>query len=126
MTEQSEDLIPMQGKPINEKQPVPAQTEEVLKELAKAMVSNMIFTDLHLHQDPHMIGSVFMPIAFGAMANYDLSTLGLLYEYMDKAMPRSINGYPCFMSVRMLNRDDATKMLEYVKKLEEATAAALA
>lgn len=32
--------------------------------------------------------------------------IAVIYEYMDKALPRSINGYPCFTSFHVLNRAD--------------------
>jgi hypothetical protein len=35
-----------------------------------------------------------------------LRNLGCLYEHLSQAGPRSINGYPIFWSVRILNRDD--------------------
>jgi len=38
--------------------------------------------------------------------NTRLQNIGVIYEYISKAGPRSINGYPCFFSFRILNKAD--------------------
>lgn len=48
-----------------------------------------------------------------------LKSIGLVYEYLDKAGPRGINGMPNFFSCRLLNQDDAKKMFEYYEKYKE-------
>ena len=50
--------------------------------------------------------------------NY-LSSIGLIYEYIDKAGPRSINGLPNFFSMRLLNKEDALKVDGYYIKYKE-------
>lgn len=67
-----------------------------------------IFTDRHLGriEDLRM---VFMPLAL--MGRDQLEELAksdpaLFYEHIDKAGPQSINGMPCFFSVRTLSRAD--------------------
>jgi len=52
-----------------------------------------------------------------------MKNIGMVYEYMDKAGPRSVNGYPCFMSMQIVSYDDAQRFVEkynsYVKKRKE-------
>jgi len=60
---------------------------------------------------------IFMVVAFGALSKYStksMENIGVLYEYMSEAAPRSINGYPIFFSMRILHKIDweiALKML---------------
>jgi hypothetical protein len=45
----------------------------------------------------------------------------IIYEYYSEAGPRSINGYPIFMSFRVLDRTDAAKVWDMMKKFEAKT-----
>lgn len=42
----------------------------------------------------------------GQAAKLWCADLGTVYEYYDKALPRAINGYPIFPSLRILHRED--------------------
>ena len=42
--------------------------------------------------------------------------LGGVWEYMDKALPRGINGLPCFMSMRLMHIDDWNRANKVIKK----------
>jgi hypothetical protein len=44
---------------------------------------------------------------------------GMIYEYMEKAGPRAINGNPVFLSFRMIGIDDTKKVLERYNKIIE-------
>ena len=35
-----------------------------------------------------------------------VSKLGIFYEYYTKAGPRSCNGWPCFSTIKLLNKHD--------------------
>ena len=48
-----------------------------------------------------------------------LKEIGMIYEYMDKAMPRGINGYPIFGSCGFLSIDDYERMIVFYKKYKE-------
>ena len=48
-----------------------------------------------------------------------LKSIGLVYEYISEAGPTSINGKPCFFSLRLLNHEDTTKMFEYYTTYKE-------
>ena len=45
--------------------------------------------------------------------------IGLIYEYIEKAGPRSINGHPSFFSCQTLNKEDTTKMFKHYEKLNK-------
>ena len=65
---------------------------------------------------------VFMPLAFGACSGWSVdaaSQLGIIYEYIDKAMPRAINGMPCFMSMHVMHRDDWARCREAIIREQE-------
>jgi len=42
-----------------------------------------------------------------------------IFEYYDKALPRDINGLPCFGSMQWLNTEDAKKMWGYYRNVKE-------
>ena len=48
-----------------------------------------------------------------------LESIGMVYEYLDKAGPTGINGKPCFFSLRLLNKDDTKKVFDYYEKYKE-------
>jgi hypothetical protein len=87
---------------------------EDLKKIAIDIANNKIFTSQHCPQD--MIGNVFTLLMFGTLRQYNISSIGLLYEYIDTAGPMCINGYPIFLSHRMLNKKDTRKVFRMVDK----------
>jgi hypothetical protein len=101
-------------------------TDKELKKIAEDLLAGRIFTDRHIpeHTKAHM---VFMPLTF---MNEDQAKqfqqginderIYMLYEYMENAGPRTINGMPIFMSYRVLNREQTEKVLEYYNKIKEA------
>lgn len=78
------------------------------------------------------ISTVFMPLVFGAFADMEeqltadprfprnKETPVALYEYLTEAGPRSVNGYPCFMSCRILIGKDLKKVLRLSAKFSRA------
>jgi hypothetical protein len=63
-----------------------------------------IFTD---QQAPiEHISMIFMILIFMKPEEYDLPTIGCMWEYISEAGPRSINGYPIFMSAHFMHKDD--------------------
>lgn len=41
--------------------------------------------------------------------------IGMIYEDMDKALPRTVNGYPMFFSCKILNKKDSIRFIEIYK-----------
>lgn len=48
-----------------------------------------------------------------------LTSIGMIYEYLSEASPMGLNGGPIFMSLRMLNKEDSTKVWEYYEKYKK-------
>jgi len=95
---------------------------EQLSQIAKDIAANLIYTDRHLNEKS-IIGSVFMPLLFGALndvSKEDKERIGMIYEYYDQSLPRSINGQPIFMSCRFLNKNDTEVVWEKVQKIQKA------
>lgn len=45
--------------------------------------------------------------------------IGVLWEWMSKAGPRAINGYPIFMSMRVMHRDDWSRAVGAIQREEK-------
>lgn len=97
------------------KNKLPNREDAGIKQLALDYVENKIFTSANT--DPNVVGMVFMPILFGATKGLDPEDIGLIFSYMKDAGPRSINGYPMFMSCGFLNQHDNKLFWEYVDVL---------
>lgn len=107
---------------------LPSMKPEELKKLAVDYKEGRIFTNRHLSR-PEEIGMVFMCLPL--MGKDDILKLkqadpGLVYEYVNARMPRSVNGYPMFISARFLSQNDTRKFLKIVETLDEAEKEALA
>lgn len=97
-------------------------TEEELKQIASDLHDGKIFCDRQLGNEGRLLPSVFMPLALGALAGYskkEISKLGMIYEYLEKAGPRSINGFPIFFSCQLLGRDETTKVFKYFDEYKQ-------
>ncbi len=106
-----------------------SKTDVELRQLALDYVDGKMFTDKQIPEyDQHLIFSIFMPLTFIKDDQWKefVKDLGMVYEYFDQAGMRSINGYPMFMSLRYLNREDTEKLRGYVDKLIDQRQAFLA
>lgn len=101
-----------------------AKTDLELKQIAADIYEGKIFTDRHIKNQKDLT-FVFMPLMLGGFKNVpenDIKKIGLIYEYLDKAAPRSINGMPCFTSLRFLLIDELDQVhdfLEQYKKMKD-------
>ena len=100
-----------------------SKTDDELKTLAFDMEAGSVFTDRHIDEsDTHLFRSVFMPLALMTQSQIDelqKDEIALFYEHVSKAEQRSVNGYPIFMSVQMLDKTDTLRFVEYHKKLKD-------
>lgn len=105
---------------------IPAMSDDELRKFVDDLVSGRVFTHHQVLQES-MIPMVFMPIALGALKWSDtgFANIGAIWEYMDQAGPRSINGYPMFTSLRLMNANDwetarvaAEREIERRRKIE--------
>lgn len=103
-------------------QSVRSRTETELIALARALATNLIFTDRHC-RTVEEIGIAFMPIGMGALhecAESFRNDIGLIFEYLDKAGPRSINGLPCFFSAHYVSKSDTKILMEHYTQMHNA------
>lgn len=108
--EQTEAIKPLRS--------VPLMTEEEMGKLARDMAMEKVFTNLHVpEEDSGMLKSIFMVAALGGLADVDAKQIGMIYEYLDRAGPRSVNGYPIFMSLRMVHREQVGPLMERVGQI---------
>jgi hypothetical protein len=71
---------------------------------------------------PEMISMCFMVVIFLEKKHLDAlaeAKVAHMYEYLDKASPRSVNGYPSFFSARYIDQDDMKKVAERLKEIEK-------
>jgi hypothetical protein len=99
-------------------------SEPDLKELALAVLNGNVFGSWMLPEhDVNLLPSIFMVMVFlDDIKRKEMKRDGVVhvYEFMDKAGPRSINGYPIFMSARFLNADDAKRLQAKITQVKEA------
>ena len=99
------------------------KTDKELKQLALDIHTGQVFTDRAVPKhDVHLIRNIFMPLAFLDKSQVEhLQAIGvnLIYEYLDKAGPRSVNGYPSFFSFQILDSTDFEKLVTHMDRLKE-------
>ena len=100
-------------------------TSEEIKQLATDTFKEKVFFSTMIREiDKHLLGSIFMPITFmdkPQIEKLEKDKISAFYEYMNKALPRCINGYPMFPSMRTITVEDLAQVQLMVKKLTDAT-----
>ena len=86
-------------------------SKEDLKQFINDYLGNLIFTSemLVAGNQENLVYLVFLPLALGAfedLSKDEVAKIGLIYEYISKAGPRAINGYPTFMSMNLMRQED--------------------
>lgn len=103
------------------------RTPEELTEIAKKIHSGAIFSSMAVHpNDTHLLGMIFMPLMFAGEELREVwkeDPPHLVFAEMHDAMPRGVNGYPCFSSCAFLNEVEFQVVREKLVKIEEAMAA---
>lgn len=127
MTENTDKSVLSDVLPLDLFKPksIPSLPEQEITQLAKDIAMNLVFTSDHIRREEwdNILGMVFMPIVLGAFSEYSEEArkdIGMVYEYYDKAGPRSINGYPIFFSFRVVNVKDRLAVWEKHEKIQEA------
>lgn len=101
------------------------KTDEELKQVAKDMIDGLIFTDRHC-KDLYELRSSFMVIALmeeDSIKKMEQDKIDFIYEYYDKAAPRSVNGRPIFFSCHCLTQDESKRMFEFYEQMKPAVPA---
>jgi hypothetical protein len=103
------------------------RTRQELRQLAIDTLSGQVFWDWHLteSEQKNQAGMIFMPLIF--MKPKEAAKLKRtafhVYEYLDKALPRSINGRPIFASMCYVNKEEWAIVVEIMTELKGAIAA---
>ena len=101
-----------------------ARTDEEIKAVTKDVVLGNIFTSLSLPPSAiDLLGTIFMPISFGALAEYtkeEIDDIGSIYAPLSEALPTAINGYPIFGSMRILSKEETDRLKDYIRKYQAA------
>lgn len=98
------------------------RSDKYLRRLAMDIEEGKIFTSDHIREyDAQLLPSIFMPLFFSGRDFHfwmlKKNKIMLIYEYLSKAGPRSINGYPIFFSMQMLNLEDYKKLNRFRAKI---------
>jgi hypothetical protein len=95
------------------------KTRQELDELAQQVVRGEIYIAL----DKEMLNLSFGWI-FGMMdppmSKSGIESIGAVYEEYSKAMPRAINGYPMFSSMRFVHTDDVERLGTMIDRKQRA------
>ena len=96
------------------------KTEQELKEIALDIISGTIISSMTIRDKD--LSTVFMPLTFMNKNQYSKfidQKPGVIYEYFDQALPRSVNGLPIFTSMKVLDIDECHRLVKIIKELEE-------
>ena len=96
---------------------IPNMDEKDLRKLALAIADKEIFGSWMIRKGDmeRMLQSIFMVLLF--MDEPLPNNVEHFYEYYSSAAPMGVNGYPTFLSVRMINMHDWKKLAPLVNEL---------
>ena len=97
------------------------RTPEQLAELAFDIEGGKVFTTWHMPKGEANLSIVFMPLALmdkEGMEEFRKREPVMIYEYLDKSAPRSVNGMPSFMSMNLLNAEEAKIVWDKLDEIE--------
>jgi len=96
------------------------KTDKEIKEIALGIYKGIIFTSNQI-KDNSSIGMVFSAFLLSPPEYkkwLEENKISMLYEHLDKAGPRSINGYPMFISHGHLNNEDEIRVKEKFEEIK--------
>jgi len=92
---------------------IPRMSQEQLKKFVLDFMGGFIFTSAQV-RDPSLLSVVFMPLALGALSNYQdeaVADIGLVWAYLSEAIgSRAIDSYPFLGTCRFMHKDDWAKV----------------
>jgi hypothetical protein len=100
------------------------KTDAELTKLATDLLAGDVFTD-RACRNALDIQIVFLPLGLmdaAQVEQFKANDPHMLYEYLDKALPRGVNGMPSFGSFQYLNRDEMARFVAIHTKLKAAAA----
>jgi hypothetical protein len=97
------------------------RSDEELKQIAIDILAGRIFTSNHIGED--MLMHTFMVMALMSeeeKVQFMEKKPVMVFEYLSKAGPRSVNGYPVFLSLEYLVEDELNIVNKYYDALKKA------
>ena len=97
------------------------KTRTELKSLAIDIVENKAFGTWNIHNED-LIPCVFTPLMFLSeeqKKELQKTKVAHVYEYIDKATPRGINGMPTFFSMNYLTEDETDALQLLINEYKE-------
>ena len=102
------------------------KTDQEIKDIAKGIWDNKIFTSNHMHEsERHQLGMVFMPLGFmNAIQKRNMFAQDPWMFYGKRGerheLPTGPNGLPMLDNVAWLDKEDTLKVETIIKKYEDA------
>ena len=112
------------------------RSDDALKQIARDLVAGYIFTDRDIPRARNLtndteravereilaeqLSMVFLPLAWAEQETLDTikaAKPALFFEYLDKALPRGVNGMPMFASVRYITEEEMPTLARYLQAL---------
>lgn len=114
----------LQGQGKDRPHTVPRMTRDELVAFVHAFCDGRVYTssDATRVGGSSSLAMVFMPYAFGTFDGWteqEMEEIGLLWETLDKAGPRAINGCPMFTSMHIMHRLDVEIAKKAIEKEQE-------
>lgn len=106
---------------------IPRMTTIELRQFVLNYCSGLIFTSADV-SDRSMLPLVFLPLGMGGLSQLpesEIRNIGLFWEHLSAAGPRSINGLPMFVSVHMMHKADVDIVVPLIVAERERQAAYL-
>mgnify|MGYP001619625825 FL=1 len=99
------------------------RTDAQLRKLGEDLYKGLIYRDLQMPPNQsEQLGMVFVPIYFmdkKAIAKFKKKKPYVLFEYLDRAGPRSVNGMPMFMSFQFCTKPEWKKVVAYYEAINK-------
>jgi hypothetical protein len=92
-------------------------TAQELKEFVLDYCDGSIITDRQVN-DEHILPVVFMPLVFMDLSEVNTESIGIVYANTrtDTTTGRSVNGWPTFMSCRLMHKKDWELVVPVIQK----------
>lgn len=90
------------------------ENKNKLKQLAIDIVENRVFCSNQI-TDNTLAASIFLPLMFLKTEDIPWDTY-LCYAYYDKALTRSINGYPTFLEVNIVRKTSFMHLADCIER----------
>jgi len=96
----------------------PRVSKEKLKEFVLGVLDGTLFVSAQV-KDKKILPIVFLPLALGGFEGWkesQVKNIGVFYARMSSALPRGINGYPCFPEMRILHQEDWARAAHAIQR----------